>query len=645
MYATYSVHLSTATQKLVDKFKNGAPPPINQQRPLLPQYVHDIFEKIDIDNNLNKDKGPVAIIDFQPDFRYPLYVTQSMIIQLYHEFDAKSTSIVTLPSLTAYLLALFYGLALLNDTASLRHEQSHHAREFCQNPSRNNLLIALSKAKVPQCMHAIFDTLQGCYIPGKTRMLVLYTLACAHFGVDFGRLIPCSIFTYAHNLIATQPTNQHPSVTQHLWLTSPVTAQPHATSVAHYFGQHIQQRNTDNWLYTMTQTMFNTTLSRFQVTRSNMQRLNTFAMPTAANQDEINPYIFALSASADNVTMMTTLINNMSLAIEQTLNGTQPLASYTKIQANQTSILNHYYTTPGTPTWHNLRLQPPAKVDNYFPDAISSISRAVTQLKFLQVPDVAKNVNVIPLDCSDRIPPWLYLGPCTDTTPEQAAAFRTVNPIIFDPDIHQRPRARHMCPFAPSPEEIRTNLVLGKTIESFEIDGFSIRQPDPDNTIEVENGSFLESAIPFTNCHPGTYTRDNAFVAQRREHTDLQIPVQIDMIRLDINRLPIIGGHIYGPPDGQLITGFDNDIVIEHARYASSNPSYNIIDSDATSPVGTTNMKPFYAWSCYRYYNRNQHRNVPQLNRTYMLMNLRTLFGTNVLLSETPHIADICQTK
>lgn len=640
MYASYAVHLTTASQSLVNKFKRNAPPPVNRFRPILPTYIHDIFEKIDIDNNVQKHEGPQAILDIQLDYRLPLLSIESLVIQLYKDLDPKSSSILSLPSLTAYCLALLYGLALINDSTALRRQQSEFAREFCENPKRNELYVALTRACVPQFMHSMLDSLQGCYLLSKTRILAINTLACADYSIDFGRIFPCSIFLTAHHLIATQPTNQHPSVTQHIWLTSQITSGTHSTNVAHYFAQHLDHHNTHNWLFNTTQTMFNTTLNRFHTVRPTMQRIVTFPIPTPASAHDINPYIYALFASPDNVATITSFIRNMSACLTSQQAGTHILSEYTKIEKHQTSLINHYYTTPGTPTWHYLRAQPPSKVEQAYPPEIYTADQAAKALNFLANPKIKASVNVVSLDCADRVPPWLYLGPCRDEN-VNANVTRTVIRHLFDSDNDVLPNVRHMCPVTPSPDEMRMSLILGKAIESFEIDGFSTRQPDPENSIQVENGSFLESAIPLAYCHAATAAYDQTFVAAREEHSDQNQPVQIDMLKLDQNRMPIIGQHIYGAPEDQEITGFVRDISITDPLYASSNPSYVIVDHDSNSPIHTNGTKKFFAWSCIRHYNTHQHQDVPRINKTYMLMNMRLNFGTNVLLSETPHLADI----
>lgn len=190
---------------------------------MLPEYLHDIFQRISIDENLNRDSGLTAVIDFQPDFRFPLVSIQTLIMKYYKHFTPKESSLITEPSLTAYCLALLYGLALLNDTAVLRTRQSSFATDFLSDAKRNELFIELSRAYVPPFLHSMFDSLQCCRFPSKDNIHVIYTLACAHFGIDFGRIIPCTVFTYAHNIIASNPTNIHPSQLMHLWLTSQIT--------------------------------------------------------------------------------------------------------------------------------------------------------------------------------------------------------------------------------------------------------------------------------------------------------------------------------------------------------------------------------------------------------------------------------------
>lgn len=120
MYTTYAEHLNNASSKLFEKYKR--PPVVNNNRykPILPDYVQDMFERMDLANNVENDTGPSAIIDVQPDYRNPLLVIESLVIQLYDTFDAKLTSIFTPPAITAYCIMQLYALALLNDCTTSR---------------------------------------------------------------------------------------------------------------------------------------------------------------------------------------------------------------------------------------------------------------------------------------------------------------------------------------------------------------------------------------------------------------------------------------------------------------------------------------------------------------------------------------------
>lgn len=93
--------------------------------------------------NLQKDDGPHATIDFNPDFRFPLYSIESLVIKAYPLFNAKELPYCIPPSILGYCLALLYGLALLNDTAISRVRQSTFAQEFTADPLRNAVFIHL----------------------------------------------------------------------------------------------------------------------------------------------------------------------------------------------------------------------------------------------------------------------------------------------------------------------------------------------------------------------------------------------------------------------------------------------------------------------------------------------------------------------
>lgn len=173
----------------------------------------------------------------------------------------------------------------------------------------------------------------------------------------------------AHDIIASSPTNQHPSVLMQRWLNIDITTGQHATRVANYFGQNLIHHTSNNWLYDSTRTLFNTVTNRFHTTRPCFARIVTTPHPLAGNVDDINPYIYALGATASNIPVLTKFIRSMSNVIEQTIPGNNNLSYYTKLKDNQTSLINHAYSIPALPTWHTAACQQPALENNQHPDA------------------------------------------------------------------------------------------------------------------------------------------------------------------------------------------------------------------------------------------------------------------------------------
>lgn len=485
--------------------------------------------------------------------------------------------------------------------------QSQHAAEFLSNPKRNELYIELSRSYVPPFLHAIFDNLKSARLIYRKKILLIYTLACADFALDFGRIFPVSIFLMAHDILASSPTNSHPSIPFHKWMISPVTTGI-PTTVNQYFGQHFQATTPHNWLMKETRTLFNTVCSRYHTMRPCFARTTTYPTHLPDDMANVNPYIYALSADPRNIQTLLQFTRGMSHVMQQHLPGNHDLQFYTKTKPSQSSLLNHYYSTPSLPTWYFSTPVPVAATNNIFEENNVSPITFANRIKFLHSPNITCNTKVLPNTDETRLPPWLYLSVSHDTTPATLATYRTPEHTEFEIDRDVTPPVRHFCPISPDPEEIRRNLSNGKLIESFEIDGFSIRQPDTDNPINVSNNTFLESAILISSLHHGTEilstNRSDLFVHKRRRYPTDVHKVRLDFLDLGKNTLPIFGPQIYDA-DTPNLPGFDRDILITTPQHMSNSLSFVIENSD-TSPNISAETKKLYAWSSYRYYNPHQ---------------------------------------
>lgn len=109
-----------------------------------PAKVDDLLQKINIQRNIQQSHGPHnATIDVQPDYRNVFLAIQYHVVKLFSQMNMKDDPLLTPSSLTAYLLALIYGHALITDAQNFRNDVSNYANEFISEDNRRYLFDAL----------------------------------------------------------------------------------------------------------------------------------------------------------------------------------------------------------------------------------------------------------------------------------------------------------------------------------------------------------------------------------------------------------------------------------------------------------------------------------------------------------------------
>lgn len=447
-----------------------------------PNYKDDILDRINAEQNVSLTDGPTTIIDVQPDYRYVLITIIYHVTRIYATLDQRNNPMITPASLTAYCLSLVYGFALISDSENIRLNKSAYADSFLDNPARRDLLIELERSHVPAFMRNILTGLMPTFDPRRPDVSFVNSLAAYNLQYDFGRSFPITMFLKAHHLVATKPSNSPPVTIFNDWLQRPLTENGVVLTPANLLGIGIQTGNYDNWLTLRVRSLFNPVTSRSNTNRPTFAPIVTF--PFTTTNWEVNPYIYLLGADKDNVSTVTTFIKSMSSIVEEQISGSEQLGSLFNVTSG-IQIMTHFYHGAALPTWHYLIAKPTE-------DEVSA-TRYATTLKFLVDPPSNGNGTDIPYpEKDDVIDKLLYLVKKTrDTSSDSPRTY-----LNFDSDNHVTPDVRYFDPYSYTPSTLPYTMMTGLCIESEEIDGFTVPQPSPTDSLYTDNSHVLQSAIP-----------------------------------------------------------------------------------------------------------------------------------------------------
>lgn len=610
--------VANAKAKAIGKrFENLLPTEANLQTAPVPLYSNNYAQRVRIENNACLSDNLTAIIDVQPDFRNIILYINYYVTKEYPDYIVKGTPFMSPPAFTAYCLALVYGYALLNDDENVRTEQSAYVRDFSTTANLDTIKTMIRRLHVPTFMVPLLNGLAVSIDERKPDLKYVYSLASFDLEYDFGRAPPISLFFTAHNLIATQAANQPPATITQLWLNTELMTAPLALRVSNYLGI-VQEAYHINWFAQSCYSLFNPVTIRTVTVRPTFSPIHLYSQELNVERSDVNPYIHLLLMDPDNHQTTEKALNNISRNILE-FEPNPIMLGEIEFNSKGNQLISHYYQRYQIPTF-NLSTNRIVIANQVRP-------RDYTIRQKLLVP--VKSIPKVPLKmppASDTFLSTLYL---TNGIPYMAAN---------DPDFYREfnthvdltDRVRHLAPFETMTQELFFNIIHGKLIESEELDSSSVPQPNPDHHISIENSYFLESAVPFSAIH--IPTGENVNIINRINRPDADIQVRVDLYNRALNRLPLYGQQLrdYVPA---ALKGFDRVTDIPTSSRASNTISYLINSGTATTEV----KHRIHAWSSYRYINTKQDVTVNIRNRKLMILNFRTLFGTNATLIETNH--------
>lgn len=620
----YCYTLNERLARIAAKYKSNNPAETNPQDGIPPAFINDYAVRVATSKNTASSNGPDDIIDVINDDRGPLLYIINNVTKDYEKIAFKSKPCMSPPTMAAYNLALVHSLALLNDDENVRTIRSLHSQQFINDRELNRILDIIRNLEVPPFMFDLLKGLSSTTMPQKPELKCVFNYSCFDYTFDKGRKFPINIFFIAHHLIASKTANTPIKDVLEEWYQSHVCTTPPST-VCQYFGLNPNNIYDTNWLSEPIQQLFNPVTNRAHTVRPLMNTINTQSQEYEdGTADNLNPYQYLLCLDTNNRDIVAPILESLSLSHKEHYPGCIKLGALQR-DASGAQLLNHYYSNVLKPTWHDITISSNPKENEKF---------ALSKLKYKQkvVKKPHRTLIIRPND-----PPHeeaLYLVEDIDYNP-------TLDPIKFEVENKHYPtidRLRHFCPVDPHPECIYLNIITGKVIETAELDSVAVPQPNPRNTIDRENCYFLESALPLPSIQPPVSSNITDYnIAHRTRHSPSIPNVRIDLLDRSTNRIPRFGPNISAPMPERL-PGFSYKSHIMDPAFACNSLSY-ILSPDSTTTAPSDNQRKPPAWSSYRYYSKKHPSETKHRDHIYMILNFRTLFGTNVLVQETSHIS------
>jgi hypothetical protein len=600
-----------------------------------PSVKDDLLARIGTDRKHDISDGLPITIDVFPDFRWILMCLMYYANVYYSTIDIKNRSKTSPATIVLYFLSILYAHLLVSDLF-LRNTPSFWASQFMNESYRREYLEFLLSLPVPEILMKFIETLTTTNDPRRPHVQYCPTAAAFSIYHDYGRFFPVSIFAIAHNSAASvKASSSLDESLYNFYETQFMTATP----IGRFFGQLLATNsavnNYDSKLMQSLLALFNPLIER------SIQRRNTLAptpvqMFNFTSKADANPYILLLHATDVDISEMQTINESVAASLSTILPMKGQLGTlYDSL--NGLDIQRHGYSSYALPTWHAGTVAKPSVKKPLTHQ--NAKQRAVT-LKFLQ-PNTPNNNTILKFpDPASVIDQVLYLvkkNTKADNFPDPTTDHRLFHAIY---DVN--PRIRILDPYDTNVSGLSSVIYCGLIIESLELDGSIVLQPDAESSLDEENSQVLQSAIPLqaivrASVYSGLDAQLPITIVQRVQTVYHSQKASAILYDSGENRLGLFDKAVSEPiptvlPSFRIrehTSWFSR--MFNHVNFKTTAPSVENEETDTRIPDGF-----ILAWSPYRYVSRTWKASA-QADTTYMLLNLRTNFGMNVPLSEIAH--------
>lgn len=589
-----------------------------------PEEGDTLLKAMNLPGELRTTNGPFQTIDVQPDFRNLLSAINYHTVRICNQLAEYDIPYLTPASLTGYCLEVVYIFAALCDTRVIRFSSSNYGLRFMDNETRNQYLTMALWFNVPPFLYEIIRSLYPTFDARRPNVAFIMSFAAYSFTHDIGRAFPAAMFFNLHTIMANAEPSSNLEAILTEWYSSAVINGAFELKVANLLGTFIEG---GNYLSSMTQSCNKLVNYLFSNSTSRRPHLcATPAKPYHITEDVlnagINPYIYLLGTDSSNLQLMQRNMKQMSSILTSVFKGSKQIG---ELFAHQSGInlMNHYYIGPQLPTWHGFTVKEgftkltPAQ----FAEKISFYGTWAAATHTVDYPAKPIDDTFICLN-HDKTP----------VTPRDKQ-------IVYAKK-YELPDVLYYTPWTVSDSSLALTAVTGLLIESSGIDGTTVPQPNTRNTIHLENSFLLNSAIPIQNIPDALYTGANSIRMHvaRTSSQDNATNVHISLYDMSINTMPYFPRVIQESNIPQALPHFTPTRGITSFMASSNNWSFKI--ADAALPVKDyKTKKTIHLWSSYRWINPHAPEDSPVLTSTYMLSNMRTIYGTNPHIKSSKHPA------
>lgn len=634
----------------------------------------NFMESIRSNAAAHTDTANQWIIDVFPNMTpillYVMHYTHLYAQATEYRIHAKS-SVYTL---CMYFMTIVYGYFLLNDIYT-RPARSVHARIWIESSWRSEFVKFLTTLPVPDILKPILSQFHP-FTTARTKN-VFFCPSAAGFDHDqfFGRTYPMNMFAAIHDCTATLPGNStRTDVFRDLYsrILYSITAPAYTCVIPDLIGATPDQttRTTINFmnsrLYQTFNSLFNPVLFRDSQRRAALAALS-FTAPTYPT-NHINAYDYLFSATAPNLRELKIVIQSVIACSKDVFDVSGTLGSYVS-DYSSSSIVHHGYSTYPLPVWSHTddATKPQTFTAATIFQLVTEDARA-QDICFLQRPaaEIAHTRRITDLTYASTATPtvpatmpanhgifriWPYCLRCDNDAENGFPRHDNEDLVAYSDEIHTAPSVLVLDTPGDTVISAHMPTVVGKVIESFELDGSTIAMPDARKSLAMQNCMFADSAIAYKYVRPGSYWRPRAagsiLPPLNRALPTARPRLPASSLLHDRTKvfLPQLNAHVNAIPENNLLPGFTQLTPVNVIRYVQSFFGFHTVDRTANDAAldAVPGMAEGHLmiWSPYTYnpYESDDYP-LPALDasRHYYLTNLRTIFGTDYNLVSVKHI-------
>jgi hypothetical protein len=584
------------------------------------------------------------------------------------QLELRNHAKVSTATIAAYFLSLIYAHILVQDLY-LRPQVSTSASDFIDIEYQRNFLNFILRLPVPTFLEPILKKLFLSTSDLRPHIVFCPSSNGYSFIHHYGRFAPVNFFTHIHYMAASVQSNSNVNqvFAEYLAMTmlsvnNPTEEIPSMDyTPANFLG--IDMNN--NLMYATNNKLVQTFMSIFNpvLLRSTQQRQSfspVYIKPIVGKTSRHNFYEAVFSSTPSNLSELQTVLQSVAATFKGVIPCSGDLAStYNTISG--TDIIVHGYSDFALPTWINTPV--PEDTESYTKRLKhKSDDERAAELKFNHLTSlIVSNTKYVYPVCEDtpshviKLTPELILISKHPFDPKKPSPSLS-SAVKYNSALHFQPKVRVLNYGNASSANAYMSTLTGMIIESNELDSSIVPHPDTRLQIGVENSHFLMSGIPYSKVKPGTdFNKATQNWSLNRTSFNQNNPVFASHL---VDSSKIIVPRITEEHAGSLIKSnlpglsFLDNVNWIHAtrRFLGGRATLADVTSSNKNEVKPKSIlsSSILLWSPYSYTApsvdledmETAEDALKASSSTFFLSNLRTLFGTDVPLTEVSHFLE-----